>query len=282
MRKELTGLLIPPSATLRQAMQSVDDGRLGIVLVVDAADQLLGTITDGDTRRALLRGVELDATVERVMNRRFVAVGPDAKDAAILDLMRVRSIRQIPVVDARGIVCGLHYLPDFSTLSPRGNRAVIMAGGEGRRLRPLTERIPKAMLKVGDRPILERLINLLVRHRFHDIFISINYLGALIEDHFGDGRAFDCRISYLRETRALGTAGALSLLPHRLSEPLLVMNGDLVTDVDLSALMDYHAEAACLGTQCVFEYVHQYPSASCIWKRTRSFRTRRNRVTGSW
>jgi NDP-sugar pyrophosphorylase family protein len=183
----------------------------------------------------------------------------DATNAAILDLMRVRSIKQIPVVGRDGTLCGLHYLPDFSQASHRRNWAVIMAGGEGRRLRPLTERVPKAMLPIGEQPILKTIVDLLVRHRFREIFISVNYLRQQIEEYFGDGQAIGCQITYLRETKPLGTAGALSLLPARPTDPVLVMNGDLVTDLDISALMDYHAEAACLGTQCVFEYVLQVP-----------------------
>jgi NDP-sugar pyrophosphorylase family protein len=134
-----------------------------------------------------------------------------------------------------------------------------MAGGKGSRLRPLTENTPKVMLPVGDRPILENLIRLLVSHRFHEIFVSINYLGRQITDHFGDGSALGCHITYLREPRTLGTAGALSLLPTRPADPVLVLNGDLATDLNFSALMDYHAEAECLGTTCVSEYVHEVP-----------------------
>ncbi|MCC7125974.1 MAG: nucleotidyltransferase family protein [Acidobacteria bacterium] len=259
MRTDLSGVTIPRTATLRQAMQAIDDGRIGIAFVIDAAGRLVGTVTDGDARRALLGDGGLETPIADVMHRRFVAVTRQATESAIVDLMRVRSIKQIPVVDADQTLIGVHYQPDMTQAIGRPNWAVIMAGGEGRRLRPLTERVPKVMLPLGERPILEQLIELLVRHRFREVFISINYLGSQIVDYFGDGSAFDCRITYLREPRALGTAGALSLLPGLPTEPLLLLNGDLVTDIDLSALMDYHHEAACLGTQCVFEYVHQLP-----------------------
>jgi len=259
MRTALTPLLVSPLASLRQAMQAVDDGRVGIALVIDASQRLLGTVTDGDLRRAVLRGVDLEASVDSIMNLRFTGVKVDATPAAVLDLMRVRSIRQVPVVDDEGLLQGLFCLSDLTQEQWRPNWAVVMAGGEGRRLRPLTDTTPKPMLPLGERPLLESLIRLLVSHRFRDVFISINYLGEQIQNYFGDGDALGCRIRYLRETKPLGTAGALSLLPERPTDPLLVINGDLATNVDLTALMDYHLQAACLGTQCVREYVHNVP-----------------------
>jgi dTDP-glucose pyrophosphorylase len=240
-------------------MLAIDRGRLGIALVVDADGRLLGTVTDGDLRRAILRGVALDAAIDRVMNRDFTAVGRDATVSSVLELMRVRSIRQIPVLDAGGCMIALYFLPDLVEPSTRPNWAVIMAGGEGRRLRPLTEETPKPMLPVGERPLLENTVALLVSHGFRHLFISIHHLGDQIQTHFGDGEKFGCHIAYLRERKPLGTAGALSLLPERPRDPLLVVNGDLLTDVNLSALMDYHVETGCAATQCVREYVFQIP-----------------------
>lgn len=259
MRTEIAALTILPDTTLRRAMRAIDDGRAGIALVVDASGRLRGTVTDGDLRRALLNGGDFDVAVEGVMNRRFTSVRVDATTGAVLELMRVRSIQQIPVIDRDGILRGLYCIGDLTQPVGRPNWVVIMAGGEGRRLRPLTEKTPKPMLPIGDRPLLENLIRLLVAHRFQEIFVSINYLGEQIHEHFGDGRALNCRIHYLRETKPLGTAGALSLLPSRPQDPMLILNGDLVTELDFSALMDYHAQSACLGTQCVLEYVQTLP-----------------------
>jgi len=259
MRSEWQSLSVAPVASLRDAMLAIDRGRLGIALVVDADGHLLGTVTDGDLRRAILRGVPLDAAVDGMMSRAFTAVGQDATVSKVLELMRVRSIRQIPVLDAEGCMIGLYFLSDLVEPSTRPNWAVIMAGGEGRRLRPLTAEIPKPMLPVGDRPLLENTISLLVNHGFRHLFISVHYRGNQIEAHFGDGSKFGCCIAYLREKKPLGTAGALSLLPERPLDPLLVVNGDLLTDVNLSALMDYHMEAGCAATQCVREYVFQIP-----------------------
>jgi dTDP-glucose pyrophosphorylase len=259
MRTDLGALLVAPDATLLQAMEAIDRGRVGIALVVDAAGRLNGTVTDGDLRRAILRAADLTSAVSSVMNRRFTFVSVAAKTSAVLELMRIRSIKQIPVVNEAGELIGLHELAALSQPGPRSNWAVVMAGGQGRRLRPLTDTTPKVMLHVGERPILENLIRLLVAHRFEEIFISVNYLGSQITDYFGDGGSLNCRITYLNEPMPLGTAGPLSLLPTRPTEPLLVLNGDLATDLNISALMDYHREAACLATACVSEYVHEVP-----------------------
>ena len=259
MRTEWQSLGVSPEASLRDTMLVIDHGRLGIALVVDADTCLLGTVTDGDLRRAMLRGVALDAVVSQVMNRNFTSVGQDATASGVLELMRAQSIKQVPVLDARGCVVGLYFLPDFIEPSLRPNWAVVMAGGEGRRLQPLTAETPKPMLPVGDRPLLENTVSLLVHHGFRHLFVSIHYLGDQIEAHFSDGRRLGCHIKYLRERKPLGTAGALSLLPERPRDPLLVMNGDLLTDVNLSALMDYHVETGCAATQCVREYAFQVP-----------------------
>lgn len=259
MRTNWRSFSISPEASLRDAMLAIDQGRLGIALVVDVNDRLLGTVTDGDLRRAILRGVTLDVKVNMVMNQNFIAVGKDISAHGVLELMRIHSIKQIPVLDAKGCVVGLYFLPDLVEPSLRPNWAVIMAGGEGSRLRPLTAKMPKSMLPVKDRPLLENTISLLVNHGFRQLFISIHYLGDQIEAHFGSGSKFGCHISYLREKKPLGTAGGLSLLPDRPRDPILVVNGDLLTDANLSALMDYHTEVGCAATQCVREYIFQIP-----------------------
>jgi dTDP-glucose pyrophosphorylase len=253
-------LSLSPESTLRDAMVTIDQGHIGIALIVDDTDHLQGTVTDGDLRRAILRGVALDHSVSLVMNRNFVAGREEMSTANLLELMRIHSIKQVPLLDSNGRIVGIHNLSDLvEPLSLRPNWAVIMAGGEGHRLRPLTAGTPKPMLPVGSRPILENTINLLVRHGFRRLFISINYLGEQIKEHFGDGDRFGCQITYLSEEKPLSTAGALSLLPERPHDPLLVLNGDLLTDVNLSALMDYHLETGCAATQCVSEYKFQIP-----------------------
>jgi dTDP-glucose pyrophosphorylase/CBS domain-containing protein len=259
VRTDWQRISVLPEATLRDAMLAIDQGRIGIALVVDTEGRLLGTVTDGDLRRAILRRVDLDAAVSLVMNRNYTAANQDTTEASVLALMHGQSVKQVPLLDANGAMMGVYYLSDLVESSSRPNWAVIMAGGQGRRLRPLTAKTPKPMLSVGDRPLLENLIALLVHHGFRQLFVSIYYLAEQIRAHFGDGAKFGCHITYLHEHKPLGTGGALSLLRKRPLDHFLVINGDLLTDLNLSALMDYHVESGCVATQCVREYHFQVP-----------------------
>lgn len=241
-------------------MEVIDRGVMEIALVIDEQERLLGTVTDGDIRRAILCGLALETPVSEVMNRHFTAVGAEVSPKEVLSLMVARSLKQIPVLAPEGRLLGLHVLPDLiGGVSERSHWAVIMAGGEGRRLRPLTEAVPKPMLPVGNQSILERIITQLVAHGFRRIFLAINYLGFKIEEYCGDGRRFGCRIDYLRESRPLGTAGPLSLLPEHPEHAVLVANGDLVTELNFSALMDYHTQQKHAATLCVREFAYQVP-----------------------
>ena len=172
--------------------------------------------------------------------------------------MRIRNISQIPVLDARGIMVGLHLLHELIGAVPRPNRVVIMAGGQGVRLRPLTEHIPKPMLTVAGRPILERIVLHLVGYGIREISLSINYLGEVIERHFKDGSDFGCHISYIREKKPMGTGGSLSLLAPS-DDAVLVMNGDLVTQADIGRILDFHAAGDFVATSCLRPYQVEVP-----------------------
>jgi dTDP-glucose pyrophosphorylase len=238
---------------------ALEQGAFEIALVVDAAQRLVGTMTDGDVRRALLRGATLGAGVAEHMHRDFTAVAARANRAEVLDLMQARSISQVPVLDADGRLVGLHLLRDVIGVVERPNWAVIMVGGRGSRLAPLTDEIPKPMLKVAGRPILERIVLHLVGHGIRRIFLAINYLGNVIESHFGNGERFGARIDYLREQRPLGTGGALSIIPETPTAPLLVMNGDLVTQADVGALIAFHESGPQTASVAVRKYFHTVP-----------------------
>lgn len=255
----VAGLTVPATATIRDGMRAVDLGAGGIALAVDAQGRLVGIVTDGDLRRALLAGAMLDDPVRPVLNERFVALPAGHSRVEALDLMRARRIDAIPVVDADGRPVAVHLLHAFLEPASRPNWAVIMAGGKGTRLRPLTDTVPKPMLRVAGRPILERIVLHLVGFGVTRIFLSVGYLAQVIEDHFGDGSTLGAVIEYLRETEPLGTAGALGLLPGTPAEPLLLLNGDLVTSVDVDAMLGFHGAggfAATIGTR---RYVHTVP-----------------------
>ena len=259
MNSRLEASLVPESGTLRDAMATLDRGARQIALVVDPDGRLVGVVTDGDLRRALLGGASLSDPLAPCVSRRFVSVGPGDGRAEVLDLMRARRVAAVPVVDEAGRPAGLHLLHEFIEPVERPNRAVVMAGGQGVRLRPLTDNLPKPMLPVAGRPILERIVLHLVGHGIRHLFVSVNYLGHVIEDHFGDGTAFGARIEYLRETEPLGTAGSLALLPPGPDLPILVMNGDLVTSADLGGLLDAHAASGAVATIGVRRYFHTVP-----------------------
>jgi dTDP-glucose pyrophosphorylase len=245
--------------TLRDALLALERGAVGIALALDGDGRLVGTLTDGDIRRALLAGVPLDASLAPHMQRNFTAVGPETSRAEVLDLMQARIIEQIPILDARGRLHGLHVIHQLLGAIDRPNWAVIMAGGLGTRLRPLTEHLPKPMLKVAGRPILERLVLHLVGFGIKRIFLAVHYLAQMIEDHFGDGSKFGCRIEYLREQQPLGTGGALSLLPGPSADPVVVLNGDLITQVHIGEMLAAHLRGNAVATIGVRRYFHQVP-----------------------
>lgn len=258
-RRELPACIAAQTESLHRVLAVLEAGAVGIALIVDRTDRLVGTMTDGDVRRALLQGAALEAPLAPFMQRGFTAVPPEAHRAEVLDLMQARTIEQIPIVDDQGRLVGLHLIHELLGAAERGNWAVIMAGGQGIRLRPITRHLPKPMLKVAGRPILERLVLHLVGSGIKRIFLAVNYLGGVIEDHFQDGSRFGCRIDYLREEQPMGTGGALSLLPEAPEEPVVVMNGDLVTQANIAQMLNCHSGGGNAATLAVRRYVHQVP-----------------------
>ena len=244
---------------LLDAMLSLERSAAEIVLIVDRNGRLLGTLTDGDIRRALLKGAKLETPLAPYIRRECISAPPEMPREAVIDLMQALHISQIPVVDEDGQVKGLHLLQSLIGSTELPNWAVIMAGGQGTRLRPLTEHVPKPMLKVAGRPILERLVLHLVGSGIRRVFISINYLGHMIEEHFGNGERFGCRIEYLRESQLLGTGGSLALLPEIPKNPLLVLNGDLVTQMSFAAMLEFHKGEGYVATLGTREYSHVVP-----------------------
>src|SRR5438128_10374495 len=247
--ERLARMVVRPGGKLLEGVQASNEGRCGIACVCDAAGRVVGTVADGDIRRGLLAGKRLDShCLKSTMRSDFVAVDQSPSRAEVLDLMRARQIAQVPVLDAEGHLIGLHLMRELIGNGERRNWALILAGGKGTRLRPLTETTPKPMITVAGRPILERLVLHLVGWGVRRIFLSVNHLAKVIEDHFGDGARFGCTIEYLREDVPLGTGGPLSLLPNTPGEPLLVMNGDLVTQISVRRLLAVHTRGGHSAT----------------------------------
>ncbi len=254
-------LIVADDATVRDAMAALSANGREVVLVRNRADRVVGLVTDGDIRRALLRGHTLDSPVSDAMRRDFFHATVDVERAAVLDLMKARSFRHVPVLDQESRLVAIHFLADLIGAGRKPNIAVILAGGQGTRLRPYTENLPKPMVEVAGRPMLERIVLHLVGHGIRRIFLSVNHLAEIIETHFGDGRAFGCQIEYLREEQPLGTGGPLSLLAERPSEPLIVLNGDQITQVDISAMIETHLTEGHVATMAVGPHQLRMPFA---------------------
>lgn len=251
--------LVGPDTTLREALATIDEAGCQIALVVDARRRLLGTLSDGDARRALLKGATLADRVASAMHATPACARTGDDRQAILATMRRLGLHQIPVLDPQGAVVGLETVDDYLATPTRDNWVVIMAGGLGTRLRELTGDTPKPMLRIGSRPLLETIVRSYAEQGFRRLWLAVNYKADQIEAHFGDGSAFGVEIRYLREEQRLGTAGALSLLPERPAEPLIVTNADLLTKEDYGRMVDRHVEAGADATMAVRDYEMQVP-----------------------
>jgi len=252
--------LINSDATLEQAIEVLDKAALRIALVVDANDTLLGTLTDGDVRRALLKHLSLETPVNQVMNDQPKTAEQSWTESRILAVMEQHELLQLPLVDPEKRVVGLANLHDILNKHRHDNPVFLMAGGFGTRLRPLTNNCPKPMLKVGDKPILEQILLNFVEAGFHRFYISTHYMPEVIRDHFGNGEKWGISIQYVHEEEPLGTGGALGLLPHdEIDQPLFMMNGDLLTSLNLHSFLEFHETHNGVATMCVREYEHQVP-----------------------
>ena len=233
---------------------------LKLVLVVDESVILLGVVTDGDIRSGLLKGFCVDDRISQVMNTKPITTIPNNSRQKNLSLMKLHRIQQIPIIDENNCVVGLEIQEElFKKRTPKKTPVVLMAGGLGSRLSHLTKICPKPLLKVGSKPILETIIENFVEYGFSIFFISVNYKAEMIEEYFGDGSNWGISIEYLKEDEAKGTAGSLNLLVERFSVPIFVMNGDLLTTVNLDHLLDFHIQMDATATMCVKVNHHTVP-----------------------
>jgi len=257
--KNIEKLLLSKEALIKDAMQAIDEGACKIALVVDESMMLLGTITDGDIRRAILNGISLEKSIEDTYCKTPIVGSTTTSRTDLLNLADEHRILRIPIIDEKGKLIALDTLEELRHASNKPNKVVLMVGGLGTRLRPLTNNVPKPMLHVGGKPILETIIKKFVDHGFTHIVLCVNYKSEIIRNHFGSGEKFGATIEYVYEDKRMGTAGALTLLKEKPTEPFFVMNGDLLTDINFESLLDYHTLNKSMGTMCVREYDFQVP-----------------------
>jgi len=251
--------LLPANATLHQAISCLDESTFQIAIVIDEDGRLLGTLTDGDIRRGLLRGLQMSSTVDSIIQREPLVVPPKLGRDIVLQLMQANKVHQLPVVDNNRCVVGLHLWDELFAPSKRPNVMVIMAGGRGTRLGEHTENCPKPLLPIGGKPMLEHIIERAKAEGFEQFVLAIHYLGQMIEDHFGDGKKLNVKIEYLRENAPLGTAGALGLLQTRPTNSFLVTNGDVLTDIRYGEMLDFHIRHNAFATMAVRLHEWQHP-----------------------
>jgi dTDP-glucose pyrophosphorylase len=251
--------LLSEQSTLQDAIRNLDQTALRIVLVVGEGGRLLGTVSDGDIRRGLLKGLGLHELIASVSHRTPLVVPAQLSRDAVMQLMVANKVQQIPVVDEERRVIGLHVWDELSASPERDNLMVIMAGGKGVRLRPHTENYPKPLLPVAGKPMLEHILERSKLAGFSRFIISVHYLGHMIEEYFGDGSQWGVQIGYLREDQPLGTAGALGLLQPTPAAPFVVTNGDVLTDINYGELLDFHVRHEAAATMAVRLHEWQHP-----------------------
>ena len=259
MRVDFKNLIVSDTAKIVDALKVIDGGRLQAALVLDEAGRLRGIVTDGDVRRGLLRGVDLNSSIGTIMNDHPIVISEVENRETALRRLRELGMRHLPVVngDRKLVALELVQFGDLEFGAPEV--ALLMAGGLGKRLRPITETIPKPMVQVGASPILEIIIRNLAQQGISRFYVSVNYKAEMIEDYFGDGAKWGVQIFYLREGEQMGTAGALSLFPERPQTPFLVMNGDIITSVNLKQMYDYHRDMNAAATVGAFAHEYQVP-----------------------
>lgn len=262
----LEELQIKPSAAIRDVIECIDrSGRISLAILVDDNCALLAVLTDGDIRRGILHGLSLDASASELLPLKATlpnsvpVTAPYGTDRAVLlKLMQEKGVRQVPLLDAQRRVVDIVLLRDLMPESPAALQAVIMAGGFGKRLRPLTDNIPKPMLPIAGRPVMERLIEQLQQAGIRRVNVSTHYKPEKIIEHFGNGAAFGVEISYLNEEQPLGTGGALSLMPVP-DTPVLVVNGDVVSGIDFGRMLEYHQDNQAEMTVAVTAHTIKVP-----------------------
>lgn len=252
-------IIVTPNETIIETMEIIDQSSLQFSVVVDENNRLLGTVTDGDIRRGILKGLPLNSPVDSVMNINPFYEYAGENKFYYKQVLDQKKIKQLPIVDHQMRLLNIIFSDDYMKIPYKKNTVILMAGGLGTRLSPLTNDTPKPMLHIGDKPILETIIESFKSYGFINFVLTVNYKKEQIKDYFQDGKNFGVNISYIDEDKRLGTAGALSLLSEEPNNPFIVMNGDLLTKVNYEQLLDFHKDTSTVATMCVREYEYQIP-----------------------
>ena len=253
-------ILIKPTDSLEHAIKVLHKGGVRITLVVDKNNKLLGTVTDGDIRRALMNKLTMTSQITHVMNSNPFKVHNNFSTKELIHFMTSKGLIHMPIINKDEIVCGLKTIEHLIKNPTFKNPVFLMAGGFGKRLHPLTENTPKPLLTIGDKPIIETIIKQFIEYGFHDFYISTHFKSEQIKEYFKDGTQFGVSINYINEETPLGTAGSLGLLPKDIPElPIIVMNGDLLTKVNFNNLLEFHNSSGADATMCVREYDIKVP-----------------------
>ena len=247
------------SDTIRDAIGNLNKTSLRIVIIVNKNIELIGVITDGDIRRGILNGANLDQNLDRVINKNQLTVIKGEKNQKILKILNDNNMFSIPIVDIEGKVCGIETTQHLMKEKTRENWVFLMAGGYGTRLEKLTKDTPKPMLEIGDKPILENILENFMAHGFYKFYISLHYMPEKFVDYFGDGSKWGITIKYIKEDTPLGTVGSLSLFPENTEHPIILMNGDILTRVNFDHLIEFHRNSDAFATMCVRQYDFQIP-----------------------
>jgi len=257
--KNCKEILLKQKTNIKEALQIIDKGAMQIALVIDDDEKLLGTLTDGDIRRGLLNNLSLEDNIETIIFKNPTTCKIDDTKERILEIAVSKKLYQIPVIDNDGKLIGIEEVDELLKPTTKTHKVVLMVGGLGNRLRPLTEHTPKPMLKVGNKPILETIILNFKKYGFTNIVLCVSYKANIIEEYFEDGSKFGVNIEYIHENKRMGTAGALSLIRDKLTESFFVMNGDLLTNINFEHMMNYHLSNTSIATMGVREYDFQVP-----------------------
>lgn len=258
-RDDVRKIQVTTDVSIRDALKVMNMSAMETILVVDSEEKLVGLLSDGDIRRAILADIPLTECIGKIMNKNFTTVHHETDMKEIIRVMKHHYFKQLPLVDEKRRVVGIVLLKDIIAEKTKDNYVVLMAGGLGNRLKPLTENVPKPMLKIGDKPILEIIINQFKKYGFKNFIISINYKADIVEGYLGDGSDLDVNIRYVRETKRLGTAGCLKTLQGVTDKPFFVMNGDILTRLDFEDMMRFHTANRFDFTMGLRKYEQQIP-----------------------